>query len=73
MLACGMRGFGPVGRGAIVTDVVYYIGGDRIDWRNGRLGDADKISWCDPSNDYECIIMRKTRGGYLSGYVAVPV
>jgi hypothetical protein len=54
---------------SVVADAVYYVGGGR----NGELGDADKIAWRDAASGYECIIMRDGSGGYLSGYVAVPV
>ncbi|OQW42395.1 MAG: hypothetical protein A4S12_00645 [Proteobacteria bacterium SG_bin5] len=62
----------PIGDRSVLADAVYYVGG-RIDGRGGRLGGADKIAWRDPASGYECIIMRDTRGGYLSGYVGVPV
>lgn len=57
---------------SIVADAVYYVGAEKAGARNGRLGEADKIAWRDPATGYECIIMRNTRGGYLSGYVALP-
>lgn len=62
-----------LGDRSIVADAVYYVGeGGGADGRNGRLGEADKIAWRDPSTGYECIIMRNPSGGYLGGYVAVP-
>ncbi len=61
-----------MGDRSIIADAVYYVGGGEVDGRNGRLGEADKIAWRDPATGYECIIMRNARGGFLSGYVAVP-
>ena len=56
---------------SVLADAVYYVGGE-AGGRDGRLDEADKIAWRDPATSYECIIMRDPRGGYLSGYVAVP-
>ena len=61
-----------MGELSVVTDAVYYVGGGKADDGGGRLGGADKIAWRDPATGYECIIMRNSHGGYLSGYVAVP-
>lgn len=61
-----------LGERTIVADAVYYLGDGKVDGRAGRLGGADKIAWRDPATGYECIIMRKTRDGPLSGYVGVP-
>ena len=36
------------------------------------LGEADKVAWRDPATGYECIFLRDTRRGFLSGYVGVP-
>ena len=55
-----------------VVAEAYYIGDHPKDGRNGRLGEADKLAWRDPASGYECIMMRKMRGGPLGGYVAVP-
>lgn len=62
----------PIGDRTIVADAAYYLGDDKAAGRSGRLGSADKIAWRDPASGYECIIMRKTRDGPLSGYVGVP-
>ena len=61
-----------LGSRTILADAVYYLGDDKKPGRKDQLGDADKIAWRDPASGYECIIMRKERGGPLSGYVAVP-
>lgn len=61
-----------MGELSVVADAVYYVGGGKAGRRDGTLGDADKIAWRDPVTGYECIIMRDSHGGYLSGYVAVP-
>jgi hypothetical protein len=62
----------PIGHRTIVADAAYYLGDDKVAGRSGRLGSADKIAWRDPASGYECIIMRKTRNGPLSGYVGIP-
>lgn len=36
------------------------------------LGEADKVSWRDGETGFECIMMRETGRGHLSGYVGVP-
>ena len=37
------------------------------------LHEADKVAWRDPATGYECIMLRNRDGGFLSGYVGVPV
>lgn len=36
------------------------------------LGEADKVAWRDPTNGYECIMLRDSTEAFLSGYVGVP-
>jgi hypothetical protein len=59
--------------GTIETDEIYYVdhGIDRPG-EGKLLGEADKVAWLDPATGYECIMMRATDGGYLSGYVGIP-
>lgn len=57
--------------GIIPLAEIYHVDG----MRGGAgpwLGEADKIAWRDPESGYECIILRASIGGYLSGYVGVP-
>ena len=56
----------------VPADEIYY---DRTSRRGGegpRLGEADKVSWRDEATGYECIMLRDTHRGFLSGYVGVP-
>lgn len=63
-----MRGF------ELRASEVYYVDSLRAERPQGPwLDEADKISWRDPKTGYECIIMRDTHRGFLSGYVGVPV
>lgn len=58
----------------IEADEVYYVDDLRRAQPEGPwLGEADKVAWRDPDTGFECIMMRDTHRGYLSGYVGVPV
>ena len=61
-----------IGDRSIAADEVYFVDGLKPQEEGPWLGEADKIAWRDAATGYECIIMRDTRGGYLSGYVGVP-
>ena len=62
-----------IGGRTILADAVYYVDDGKAAGRRDGLGEADKIAWRDVATGYECIIMRDSHRGYLSGYVAVPV
>ncbi|MFD1949466.1 hypothetical protein ACFSGX_01630 [Sphingomonas arantia] len=51
---------------------VYFIDGSKPKENGPWLGEADKVAWLDPSTGYECIMMRDSPEGFLSGYVGVP-
>nr|WP_179508103.1 hypothetical protein [Sphingomonas melonis] len=57
--------------GTIDADEIYYVNGLVSETAGPWLGEADKVVWRDPASGYECIMMRATEGGYLSGYVGV--
>ena len=57
----------------IPADEVYFVRDVRPDADGPWLGEADKVAWRDEATGYECIMMRDTQGGYLSGYVGVPI
>lgn len=59
--------------GVIDADEIYYVADSGRSTDEGRrLGEADKVAWRDPATGYECIMMRATDGGHLSGYVGIP-
>lgn len=56
----------------IPADEIYY---DRASQPKGNgpwLGEADKVSWRDEASGYDCIMLRDTHRGFLSGYVGIP-
>ncbi|WP_156437872.1 MULTISPECIES: hypothetical protein [unclassified Sphingomonas] len=57
----------------IPADEIYFTDGSPARKQGPWLGEADKVAWRDPATGYECIMMRDTRLGFLSGYVGVPV
>ncbi|AGH50178.1 hypothetical protein G432_12285 [Sphingomonas sp. MM-1] len=58
--------------GVIPAAEIYFVDGLRPAGEGVWLGEADKVAWRDETTGYECIMLRATRGGYLSGYVGVP-
>ena len=58
--------------GEIAAGEIYYVEGLKAREQGPWLGEADKVAWRDPATGYECIMLRATYGGYLSGYVGVP-
>ncbi len=58
--------------GTIDADEIFYVEEVTPETGGCWLGEADKVAWRDPASGYECIMMRATEGGYLSGYVGVP-
>jgi hypothetical protein len=58
--------------GMIEADEIYYVDAGTAARVRPRLGEADKVAWLDNATGYECIMLRATDGGYLSGYVGVP-
>ena len=64
----------PMRGGFIEAAEVYYVDSLRKGCPEGPwLGEADKVAWRDGATGYECIIMRDRHGGFLSGYVGVPI
>ncbi|RZK03354.1 MAG: hypothetical protein EOO76_02860 [Novosphingobium sp.] len=57
---------------AVQADEIYFVDEVTPSADGPWLGEADKIAWRDPSTGYECIMMRATVGGYLSGFVGIP-
>lgn len=51
---------------------IYYERASRPDGKGPWLGEADKVSWRDEASGYDCIMLRDTHRGFLSGYVGVP-
>lgn len=56
----------------IAAEEIYFVEGAKPVGGGEWLGEADKVAWRDEASGYECIMMRKTDGGYLGGYVGVP-
>lgn len=58
--------------GVVPAEEIYYDRSSRRDGDGPRLGEADKVSWRDETSGYDCIMLRNTDRGFLSGYVGVP-
>lgn len=56
----------------IPAEEIYYDRGSRPDGKGPWLGEADKVSWRDEASGYDCIMLRDTHRGFLSGYVGIP-
>lgn len=56
----------------IPADEIYYNRSPGLNSDGRQLGEADKVSWRDEVTGYDCIMLRDTRHGFLSGYVGVP-
>jgi hypothetical protein len=56
----------------VPAEEVYYDAEARPARDGPWLGEADKVAWRDEASGYDCIMMRDTHGGFLSGYVGVP-
>ncbi|THD35059.1 MAG: hypothetical protein E7773_11380 [Sphingomonas sp.] len=58
--------------GIVPAEEIYYDRESRPDGDGVWLGEADKVSWRDEASGYDCIMLRDSRRGFLSGYVGVP-
>lgn len=58
--------------GIIPAEEIYYDRASRPEGKGQWLGEADKVSWRDEASGYDCIMLRDTRRGFLSGYVGIP-
>lgn len=56
----------------IPAEEIYYNADARPTGDGPWLGEADKIAWRDEATGYDCIILRDTHRGFLSGYVGIP-
>ena len=56
----------------VAAEEIFYDQAARPDGKGPWLGEADKISWRDEASGYDCIILRDTEDGFLSGYVGIP-
>ncbi|RSV32191.1 hypothetical protein [Sphingomonas sp. ABOLH] len=58
--------------GTVPAAEIYFVNGAKPRDDPRWLGEADKLSWIDPATGYECIMLRDSGEGFLSGYVGVP-
>ena len=58
--------------GVVPAEEIFYDQAARPDGKGPWLGEADKISWRDEASGYDCIMLRDTEDGFLSGYVGIP-
>ncbi len=56
----------------VPAEEVYYDAEAKPAGDGPWLGEADKVAWRDEASGYDCIMMRNTRRGFLSGYVGIP-
>ena len=56
----------------VPADEIYYDGDATPAGDGPWLGEADKVSWRDQASGYDCIMLRDTSRGFLSGYVGLP-
>jgi len=56
----------------VAAEEIFYDQAARPDGKGPWLGEADKISWRDEASGYDCIMLRDTEDGFLSGYVGIP-
>lgn len=59
--------------GEILADAAFRVGERHPGGDGPWKMEADKIAWTDPATGMDCIIRRAPYGGYLCGYVAVPL
>ncbi|WP_298814627.1 hypothetical protein [uncultured Sphingomonas sp.] len=60
------------GAATVPAAEIYFLDGAKPRGHGVWLGEADKVAWLDPVTGYECIMMRHSPDGFLSGYVGVP-
>lgn len=58
--------------GVVAAKEIFYDQAARPDGKGPWLGEADKVSWRDEASGYDCIMLRDTDDGFLSGYVGIP-
>jgi len=58
--------------GVVPAEEIFYDQAARPDGKGPWLGEADKVSWRDEASGYDCIMLRDTDDGFLSGYVGIP-
>src|SRR3546814_5757598 len=58
--------------GVVAAEEIFYDQVARPDGKGPWLGEADKVSWRDEASGYDCIMLRDTDDGFLSGYVGIP-
>lgn len=56
----------------IPAEEIFYNEAARPGGKGPWLGEADKVSWRDAASGYDCIMLRDTEDGFLSGYVGIP-
>lgn len=59
-------------RCVVPAEEIFYDHASRPGGEGPWLGEADKVSWRDAASGYDCIMLRDTENGFLSGYVGVP-
>lgn len=58
--------------GVVPAEEIFYDQAARPGGKGPWLGEADKVSWRDEASGYDCIMLRDTDDGFLSGYVGIP-
>ena len=56
----------------VPAEEIFYDQAARPGGKGAWLGEADKVSWRDEASGYDCIMLRDTDDGFLSGYVGIP-
>jgi hypothetical protein len=56
----------------IPASEIFFVNGAKPNRDGPWIGEADKLSWVDDETGFECIMLRETGDGYLSGFVGVP-
>lgn len=56
----------------VPAEEIFYDQAARPGGKGPWLGEADKVSWRDEASGYDCIMLRDTDDGFLSGYVGIP-
>lgn len=56
----------------VPAEEIFYDQAARPVGKGSWLGEADKVSWRDEVSGYDCIMLRDTDDGFLSGYVGIP-
>ena len=56
----------------VPAEEIFYDQAARPGGKGPWLGEAGKVSWRDEASGYDCIMLRDTDDGFLSGYVGIP-